>query len=212
MGARHFILITGWSVWTDTVLCRPPAAGARCPPLGELLLQKAEEGVQARAAPRAAARCRLMRVRVDGGCCHSAGFGRARAGRSHPAHTRTTTPAHTQVLLLVWDDASNNLGLHPGLMVRRGARGRSVRMHMGAHSRRQRACKREHVRAHKTHSTPETHKQHNRAAPHPTPQATHDQETYHFFKGTKVRCVLCPRQGGSEDSMLQVRAARRALR
>jgi len=51
----------------------------------------------------------------------------------------------------VWDDASNNLGLHPGLM------------------------------------------------------ATHDQETFAYFKGTPVKCVLAPRQGGTEDSLLQVR-------
>lgn len=57
--------------------------------------------------------------------------------------------AGLQVLLLVWDDASNNLGLHPGLM------------------------------------------------------ATHDNETYKYFKKTAVKCVLCPRQGGSEDSILQ---------
>lgn len=52
----------------------------------------------------------------------------------------------------MWDDASNNLGLHPGLM------------------------------------------------------ATHDQETYAFFKGTAVKCVLCARVGGSEDSLVQVGA------
>jgi phospholipase D1/2 len=34
---------------------------------------------------------------------------------------------------------------------------------------------------------------------------THDNETYAYFKGTKVECVLCPRQGGTEDSYLQVR-------
>lgn len=33
---------------------------------------------------------------------------------------------------------------------------------------------------------------------------THDNETHAFFKGTKVVCVLCPRQGGTEDSYLQV--------
>lgn len=66
------------------------------------------------------------------------------------AHRTHITLKLSQVLLLVWDDASNNLGLHPGLM------------------------------------------------------ATHDQETYAFFKGSKVKCVLCPRQGGSEDSLMQV--------
>jgi phospholipase D1/2 len=54
------------------------------------------------------------------------------------------------VLMLVWDDTTNNYGLHSGLM------------------------------------------------------ATHDQETYDFFKETEVHCVLCPRQGGTEDSYLQV--------
>jgi hypothetical protein len=34
--------------------------------------------------------------------------------------------------------------------------------------------------------------------------ATHDQETAAFFKGSEVHCVLCPRQGGTEDSYLQV--------
>jgi hypothetical protein len=34
---------------------------------------------------------------------------------------------------------------------------------------------------------------------------THDNETYAYFKGTKVECVLCPRQGGTEDSYLQVK-------
>eukprot|EP00775_Hariotina_reticulata_P006308 gene6308-6543_t len=53
------------------------------------------------------------------------------------------------VLLLVWDDTTNNLGLHAGLM------------------------------------------------------GTHDQETLNFFKDTGVTCVLCPRQGGDEDTMLQ---------
>jgi phospholipase D1/2 len=56
-----------------------------------------------------------------------------------------------QVLLLVWDDKSNNSGLHPGLM------------------------------------------------------ATHDQETYEYFKDTGVVCLLCPREGGTEDTLLQVR-------
>jgi hypothetical protein len=55
-----------------------------------------------------------------------------------------------QVLLMVWDDATNNMGLHSGLM------------------------------------------------------ATHDQETVKFFKDTKVKCFLCPRAGGTEDSYLQV--------
>jgi phospholipase D1/2 len=33
---------------------------------------------------------------------------------------------------------------------------------------------------------------------------THDNETHNYFKGTKVVCLLCPRQGGTEDSYLQV--------
>ncbi len=33
--------------------------------------------------------------------------------------------------------------------------------------------------------------------------ATHDQETYQFFRSTKVHCILCPREGGVEDSLLQ---------
>ena len=55
-----------------------------------------------------------------------------------------------QVLMLVWDDKTNNQGLHPGLM------------------------------------------------------ATHDQETFDFFKGTAVRCALAPREGGTEDTLMQV--------
>lgn len=53
--------------------------------------------------------------------------------------------------MLVWDDTTNNMGLHAGVM------------------------------------------------------ATHDQDTYSYFKGTEVTCVLCPRQGGEEDSILQVK-------
>jgi phospholipase D1/2 len=99
VGAKRLILITGWSVWTGTMLKRRPASAEDAPPIGELLIRKAEAGVR--------------------------------------------------VLLLVWDDATNNFGLHPGLM------------------------------------------------------GTRDQETMQFFKGTAVKCVLCPRQGGSEDSILQ---------
>lgn len=50
----------------------------------------------------------------------------------------------------MWDDRSNNLGLHPGLM------------------------------------------------------ATHDQETFAYFRHTEVTCVLCPREGGMEETYLQV--------
>lgn len=57
---------------------------------------------------------------------------------------------YVQVLLLVWDDQTNNYGMHSGVM------------------------------------------------------ATHDQETLNYFKGSKVTCVLCPRQGSDEDSYLQV--------
>jgi hypothetical protein len=67
-----------------------------------------------------------------------------------PPRPSPATRGKAQVLMLVWDDASNNLGLHPGLM------------------------------------------------------ATHDNETFQYFKATKVKCVLCPRQGGSKDSLLQV--------
>lgn len=34
--------------------------------------------------------------------------------------------------------------------------------------------------------------------------ATHDQKTLKYFKHTAVTCILCPRQGGMEDSLLQV--------
>eukprot|EP00878_Enallax_costatus_P026488 GHUV01028427.1.p1 GENE.GHUV01028427.1~~GHUV01028427.1.p1 ORF type:complete len:586 (+),score=168.14 GHUV01028427.1:193-1950(+) len=63
--------------------------------------------------------------------------------------SRHCAPSAPQVLLLVWDDRSNNLGLHPGLM------------------------------------------------------ATHDQATYAYFKHTDVTCILCPRQGGMEETFLQ---------
>jgi phosphatidylserine/phosphatidylglycerophosphate/cardiolipin synthase-like enzyme len=56
------------------------------------------------------------------------------------------------VAMLVWDDKSNNTGLHAGVM------------------------------------------------------ATHDEETYRFFQGTRVRAVKCPRVargGGGADSYLQ---------
>lgn len=52
--------------------------------------------------------------------------------------------------MLVWDDQTNNYGLHSGVM------------------------------------------------------ATHDQETLAYFKGSKVTCLLCPRQGSDEDSYLTV--------
>lgn len=97
--AKTFIWITGWSVWTDTMLKRVPASNSDSPSLGELLVQKANEKVK--------------------------------------------------VLMLVWDDTTNNMGLHAGVM------------------------------------------------------ATHDQLTYTYFKDTEVTCVLCPRQGGEEDSLLQ---------
>jgi hypothetical protein len=58
---------------------------------------------------------------------------------------------HVQVLLLVWDDTTNNMpGLGPGVM------------------------------------------------------GTSDEKTNAYFKDTEVCCVLCPRQGGVEDSYLQV--------
>jgi phospholipase D1/2 len=57
--------------------------------------------------------------------------------------------------MLVWDDKTNNQGLHPGLM------------------------------------------------------ATHDQETFAYFKDTEVRCELAPRDGGTEDTFLQVCVLRR---
>jgi hypothetical protein len=56
-----------------------------------------------------------------------------------------------QVLLLVWDDTTNNMpGLGPGVM------------------------------------------------------GTSDEKTNTYFKDTEVTCILCPRQGGVEDSYLQV--------
>lgn len=45
----RFIWITGWSVWTDTMLKRVPASNADSPSLGELLVQKANEKVKVRA-------------------------------------------------------------------------------------------------------------------------------------------------------------------
>lgn len=62
----RFIWITGWSVWDKTRLLRSPDRPQTSPTIGELLVQKAKEGVN--------------------------------------------------VLLLVWDDTTNNLGLHSGLM------------------------------------------------------------------------------------------------
>jgi hypothetical protein len=42
---RRFIWITGWSVWTETLLQRTPASPTNSPSLGELLVQKANQGV-----------------------------------------------------------------------------------------------------------------------------------------------------------------------
>eukprot|EP00882_Tetradesmus_deserticola_P025421 GHRQ01027922.1.p1 GENE.GHRQ01027922.1~~GHRQ01027922.1.p1 ORF type:complete len:406 (+),score=151.50 GHRQ01027922.1:296-1513(+) len=98
--AERFVWITGWSIWTDTMLQRQPASPANSLSLGELLVQKAQQGVG--------------------------------------------------VLLLVWDDTTNNMpGLGPGVM------------------------------------------------------GTSDEKTNAYFKDTEVTCVLCPRQGGVEDSLLQ---------
>ncbi|WIA08753.1 hypothetical protein OEZ85_008176 [Tetradesmus obliquus] len=97
--AKRFIWITGWAVWHKTKLLRVPDRGEDSPSIGELLKQKAAEGVN--------------------------------------------------VLMLVWDDTTNNMGLHSGLM------------------------------------------------------ATHDQETLEYFKGSEVTCLLCPRQGGMEETVLQ---------
>jgi hypothetical protein len=44
-GAQRFIMITGWSVWTDTLLKRTPWNDCCTETLGQLLLKKAEEGV-----------------------------------------------------------------------------------------------------------------------------------------------------------------------
>lgn len=49
LGAKRFIMITGWSVWTETMLKRTPWNDCCVEPLGELLLKKAEEGVTVRA-------------------------------------------------------------------------------------------------------------------------------------------------------------------
>jgi hypothetical protein len=45
-GAQRFILITGWSVWVETLLKRRPSSAECSPKLGELLLQRAEAGVK----------------------------------------------------------------------------------------------------------------------------------------------------------------------
>ncbi|XVF48374.1 hypothetical protein PTKIN_Ptkin03bG0185000 [Pterospermum kingtungense] len=100
--ARHFIYITGWSVYTEITLIRDP--GKKKPgsneTLGELLLRKAEEGVR--------------------------------------------------VLLLVWDDRTSiELLKEEGLM------------------------------------------------------STHDEETSHYFRFTKVHCVLCPRNPDDKKSFVQ---------
>ena len=42
-GAKEFIYMTGWSVWTKLYLLR---GGKECPTLGELLKKKSEEGLQ----------------------------------------------------------------------------------------------------------------------------------------------------------------------
>lgn len=70
--------------------------------------------------------------------------------QAHHDYPAAVACMRAQVLMLCWDDQTNNLGLHSGLM------------------------------------------------------GTHDEATFAFFKGTKVTCLKCPRQGGSEDSYLQV--------
>jgi hypothetical protein len=44
----RFIWITGWSVWTETMLTRKPMAKKNSPTLGELLKFKAAQGVKVR--------------------------------------------------------------------------------------------------------------------------------------------------------------------
>ena len=44
----RLIWITGWSVWTETMLKRKPMAAENTPTLGELLKHKAEQGVKVR--------------------------------------------------------------------------------------------------------------------------------------------------------------------
>ncbi len=151
--AKRFILITGWSVWVDTCLKRSPASEETSPPLGELLLKKAGEGVKVRHLPQCLGWRSLMQQQQLKDGVLSVQLLQGGIG-SHLCLCKPTgaTPTSRQVLMLVWDDASNNLGLHPGLM------------------------------------------------------ATHDQETFKYFKGTAVKCVLCPRQGGTEDSIMQVGA------
>ncbi|KAF7817249.1 phospholipase D alpha 1-like [Senna tora] len=101
MDARHFIYITGWSVYTEITLVRDRSEGPNYNiTLGELLKRKAEEGVN--------------------------------------------------VLMLVWDDRTSNEELRKdGLM------------------------------------------------------ETHDQETAEYFRNTKVRCVLCPRNPDNGRSRIQ---------
>lgn len=41
----RFIWLTGWSIWTETRMVREPDRDETCPTLGELLIQKANEGV-----------------------------------------------------------------------------------------------------------------------------------------------------------------------
>eukprot|EP01018_Ginkgo_biloba_P010569 Gb_33341 [translate_table: standard] len=100
--AKHFIYITGWSVYTEITLIRDPR---RPKPggdetLGELLKRRANEGVR--------------------------------------------------VLMLVWDDRTS-----VGLLKRDGL------------------------------------------------MATHDEETLHYFEGTEVNCVLCPRNPDNGRSIVQ---------
>ncbi|GER32586.1 phospholipase D [Striga asiatica] len=98
--AKHLIYITGWSVYTRITLVRDPQRRSLDVTLGDLLIKKANEGVN--------------------------------------------------VLMLVWDDRTSVPDFKKdGLM------------------------------------------------------ATHDQETKAFFDGTRVRCVLCPRNPDGGASILQ---------
>lgn len=51
----RFIFITGWSVWAQTMLKRTPTQDFDSPSIGDMLIKKAEQGVNVSGASTAAA-------------------------------------------------------------------------------------------------------------------------------------------------------------
>lgn len=92
--AGSFIWITGWSVWTDTLLQRQPASPHNSLSLGELLVQKAEQGVTVSGQAHTTASGSTGAVRA---CCMPMQWCRTR--RHSPFRCVTLHPAKYGVYL-----------------------------------------------------------------------------------------------------------------